>query len=370
MIQDDDYADRIFPASTLEPLMAPLRHAGISPVRALQAAGLRERDVLAPDTLVSIDQMVAVYQAVIAEPFDPMLAYRLGLAFHVTTYGMYGFAVLSTAYAAQALEVALQYHRLGSPLARPTLLVGEPSARWKFTVIPHPRIVGALYEFLSRLHLAIFAALYSEVIDDDLSGMRAGLAFDLAPDEAAVVEQLMGLKVERVRGRDSWIRLDSGRLSRPTRMGSPAVNRMLLAICDEQIEELRKRKGVAGQLRTILIANSCRPLSATVAANRMGTTERSLARRLAAEGTSFRAVLDDVRLQAAIGYLRDTELTVEVIADVMGFSDAANFRRAFRRWTGDAPRHYRSRLRRLGRATGPARTLPLPGSRLSLIGRN
>jgi AraC-like DNA-binding protein len=335
------HAERIYSTAMLEPLVGALRRAGLSPERALRAAGLREEDVISPETRVSIDQTLLVYQSIVAETQDPMLAYRLGLAFHVTTYGMYGFAVLSSADGRQALEIALQYHRLGSPLVRPRLSVEGPSTRWIFSPLSHPRMVAELYEFVVRLHVGIFVRLYDEVVGDDLAGVGAGLAFDLALDEAAMVEQLTGLKVEQAQGEATWIRVDSARLGRPTRMGSPAVNRALLQICDDQIAALRRREGLAGRLRTILIMNGCRVLSQEAAARRLGMTERTLRRRLAEEGASFRAVHDDVQLQAAIGYLRDTELTVEVIAETLGFSDAANFRRAFRRWTGRPPLDYR-----------------------------
>lgn len=341
---ENAYGDRVYPTSMLEPLVQPLRQAGLSPERALLAAGLNEEDVQSPATLVSVDQILLVYQAIVAEMRDPMLAYRLGLSFHVTTYGMYGFAMLSSVDNRGALEIALQYHRLGSPLARPRLSLEGPGARWIFAPIPHPRLFGALYEFVVRLHVGIFARLYGEVAGEDVADIRAGLAFDLAPDEAAVVEQLTGLKVEQSQGKETWIRVDSARLERPTQMGSHAVNCMLLQICDEQIEALRKREGLGGRLRSVLIMNGCRVLGLQAAARRLGMTERSLRRRLADEGTSFRTVHDDVQLQAAIGYLRDTQLTVEAIAEALGFSDAANFRRAFRRWTGKPPLDYR-RLR-------------------------
>ena len=46
-------------------------------------------------------------------------------------------------------------------------------------------------------------------------------------------------------------------------------------------------------------------------------------------------------MQLAINYLRDTELTVEEIACALGFSEAANFRQAFHRWTDSAPIEFR-----------------------------
>ena len=70
--------------------------------------------------------------------------------------------------------------------------------------------------------------------------------------------------------------------------------------------------------------------------------ERTLRRKLREEGTSFRELVDQLRMDMAIKYLRDTDLTVEAISESLGFSDAANFRQAFRRWTNAAPQAYRN----------------------------
>jgi AraC-like DNA-binding protein len=68
---------------------------------------------------------------------------------------------------------------------------------------------------------------------------------------------------------------------------------------------------------------------------------RTLKRKLAEEGTSYSDLTDQVQLGRAVS-LRRSVLTVDEIADRLGYSDAANFTRAFRRWTGKSPRAYRN----------------------------
>ena len=60
------------------------------------------------------------------------------------------------------------------------------------------------------------------------------------------------------------------------------------------------------------------------------------------QGFSFRELHDELRTQIALKYLRSTDLANEDIALALGFSDAANFRRAFHRWTGKAPSDIRN----------------------------
>jgi AraC-like DNA-binding protein len=77
------------------------------------------------------------------------------------------------------------------------------------------------------------------------------------------------------------------------------------------------------------------------AARMMRTSPRTLQRRLGAEQTSFDQIVDKVRADLAISYLRDSDLTVAAIAEILQFSETSALSRAFRRWYGLAPAEVR-----------------------------
>ena len=83
-----------------------------------------------------------------------------------------------------------------------------------------------------------------------------------------------------------------------------------------------------------------RPQIATI----LGMSERTLHRRLAAEGTSFQRLLDDTRRELAQHYLGQRNVSLADTAYLLGFSDQSSFFRASRRWFGSSPRDYRLRL--------------------------
>lgn len=68
----------------------------------------------------------------------------------------------------------------------------------------------------------------------------------------------------------------------------------------------------------------------------------TLRRRLDAEGATFQGVKDDLRRDAAIHYLCSTQLSVSAVAGLLCFQEVSAFRRAFKKWTGVRPTHYRS----------------------------
>lgn len=79
-------------------------------------------------------------------------------------------------------------------------------------------------------------------------------------------------------------------------------------------------------------------------AEKVGLTRRSLQRRLETHGTTFAAVLDDVLRARATELVADTSKPITEIALALGYADSSHFTRAFKRWTGLAPKSYRQML--------------------------
>jgi AraC-like DNA-binding protein len=116
-----------------------------------------------------------------------------------------------------------------------------------------------------------------------------------------------------------------------------------IAQCEVALSELDQEDAVA-RTRSFINATMIRePASLCIddAAKFMGMSTRTLIRRLGNDGTSFQELRDSARQDLALRLLRKPNLTVESIAAATGFSDAANFSRAFKRWFGASPRRYR-----------------------------
>jgi len=74
----------------------------------------------------------------------------------------------------------------------------------------------------------------------------------------------------------------------------------------------------------------------------MGMSPRTLSRKLAAEGTSFFQLLDDLRKSLSKSYLRDSDLMLAEIAFLLGYAGLSSFNDAFKRWTGHSPGQFRT----------------------------
>jgi AraC-like DNA-binding protein len=85
--------------------------------------------------------------------------------------------------------------------------------------------------------------------------------------------------------------------------------------------------------------------SVATIARELAMSVRTLSRRLVDDGTSFRAVQDDVRHKLAVALLSDAKVSIAEVAFFLGYAEPAPFHRSFKRWTGKTPQAYRAMLR-------------------------
>ena len=130
----------------------------------------------------------------------------------------------------------------------------------------------------------------------------------------------------------------------PLTHSDPYLNKLLLKDCEAALAD---RKGDVSRLRTrvenaisLLLPHGRVPVE-NVAGN-LGMSRRSLARKLSDEGLNFTDILQELRRDLAVRYLRDRKLHVSKIAWLLGFNEVSAFTHAFKRWTGKTPRQMRT----------------------------
>lgn len=133
-------------------------------------------------------------------------------------------------------------------------------------------------------------------------------------------------------------------LAAPVRGADPTLGELLERHAAELLARLPARDDLVHRVRAHLaraLPGEVPAIEATAKA--LGSSARTLQRALRAEGTSYQAVVDEVRRDLALGFLREPQRTVSEVAFLVGFTEVAAFTRAFRRWTGEVPSAYRQR---------------------------
>jgi AraC-like DNA-binding protein len=192
------------------------------------------------------------------------------------------------------------------------------------------------------LQFGIHISLHRDVMGPSFVAQEFRVTYD-PPDDANTYPATFGCKVLFGQPENELV-FDAGWLDGPPILGNEISYSTLAQLCDELLEELQLHIGLAGKVREILLVNLARPTSFSAVAKHLAITPRTLRRKLREENTSYRDLIDELRMHVAIRYLRDTQLTIEDIAGSLGYSEAANFRHAFRRWTERAPQDFRRML--------------------------
>ena len=138
--------------------------------------------------------------------------------------------------------------------------------------------------------------------------------------------------------------LREAELALPLSARDPAMAALHERLVEEELERL-EGTSTSRRVRRFLAEGLARaePRREQVAAA-LKLSDRTLQRRLQAEGTSFQQLLDDTRRELAQLYLRKPLHSLSHVAEQLGFEDPSNFFRACKRWFGESPGRYRARF--------------------------
>jgi AraC-like DNA-binding protein len=336
-------ADRIYPPTKLSAVVDALVAGGVLNEEALQDVGVGANELHSPDTLISLEQLLTVCRNAIRLSRDPSLPFRIGSMIHVSAYGMYGYAILCGTDFRKTFDFCIRYHVLAAPLVTLAFAERDGQAIWSIDPILHPLVDQQLYRFVTEMQIGVHLSLQRDVMGSSFQPKEVMLTYPPA-DDFRLFEDMIGCKVHFGGPANQFI-FDRKWMDAPPSLGNRTTYAAIVNLCDALLADLSLRTGIAGKVRASLLQDIARRLTFAETAKLLGTTTRTLRRQLRQQGTSFRELVDELRAQIAVKYLRDTIMTNEEIATAVGFSDSANFRHAFRRWTGKTPGEFRRNVR-------------------------
>jgi AraC-like DNA-binding protein len=330
--------ERVYPPYKIAVLGRVLEEQGQPIAALLEGTDIDPAGVDRAQTRISRRQLTTAYRNAIRISRDPAIALEVGSRMRVTTYGMYGYAMMSSASLGEALAFGIKYHEMATPTVRMALDLDDDEATAIFAV---EDVLGDedLLAFNLELQLSLALSLVRDLIGDDFALAEVRASYP-RPRHAERYAAHFRCPVAFDQARDE-LRFDEWWLRRPLLRSNPITLEVAREICDRTLRDMALGGGVARQVNEVISGDLRRYCDVESVAAELGTTSRTLRRRLADEGTTFQDLLREIRAHFAITYLRETEMKIEDIADRVGFSDAANFRHAFRRWTGKSPSEYR-----------------------------
>jgi AraC-like DNA-binding protein len=334
------------PIAYLELLLEILSERGFPPSDLFE--GLPIQASLLAEPRMSAIQWTRLVLRALELTEDPGLGYEYGLRMRPTAHGLLGYAAMTAGTMREAIEIVLRYAR-----ARQVHFdfdLEEHDNERQLVVrerFPIPVMRTFFYEnVLLGLARGSAILLGRELLDFP----DCEICFDTSEPAyyGAWRSRLPGLRFDEP---VNAVRFPAKYLDYRPALADPHASRQAIALCER---ELSYALDAAGTIRASVleeIAYFCDhggypPLDEVAARLRVST--RTLKRRLQEEGTSFMALLNEKRTRDARDLLARTNLSVQEIAERLGYQNPANFSRAFARAAGQTPTDYRGAAKKRG----------------------
>ncbi|WP_347902800.1 AraC family transcriptional regulator [Pseudomonas purpurea] len=315
-------------------VLSTFKAEGLSSEALLAGSGISAADLSRTDTRITTNQEMQVCANAVALKRD--IGLELGRRMHVSSYGMLGYALLTSATFGDALHLALRYPALLGTLFELSL---EDDGE---------RIWFCARDYRENPALAVFNAEFCvvslKVICDDLLGhplpLLAARLEHPAPDYQARYAERFDCPLH-FDACDNAFAFDKRWLDQPLPLADPITHQAMAERCRKQNLEFTGRQAWLGRIRQLLSAQLDAAPGLEGLAEQMNCSARTLRRHLKDLGCSYQELLDELRFERAKQMLCEDQLPVYRIAEALGFSETASFRHAFVRWSGVAPSQFR-----------------------------
>ena len=263
---------------------------------------------------------------------------RLGQRQSIGNFGLLGLAMMTARSFGDAVAIGLQYAPLSGSLMDLELEASDPEA---LAMVARPRTDdAAILPFLCEELYASVLMLCRGLVGPAFRPLRLELAYP-APAYAREYEALFGCEVRFDMPRNREL-VDPAWMAYQLPTWNPVSARQALALCRTLMPGRERSGELVASVRSLLRGRLQGNPRLTEIATELHLTERTLRRQLATAGTSFQQLHDQVRRERACDLLQERELPIALVGASVGFRDAREFRRAFKRWTGTTPSQARS----------------------------
>ena len=320
----------------LSVLLELLAERGIGEQQILNETGL-ERAQLFDTSRVNVARFDVVCRTALELSGNPQLGLHLGSRINVPSQGIFGFALMSCSTVGDALKLLVRYSRVISPSTRIELNHVDRGAELVARA-------GQLPEDLERFYCEV---LFAAVVNSGLilAGEQTGnllVELDYEPSgNQLLYRQTLGEGVRFNCARKALC-FDQQSLAAEISSANPFAGDLFRRECDRLFSPDSQRGPVSERVQQGLIQSGSNFPTCAAMASQLHMSESTLQRRLGEEGWRYQNLLDQVRYRLAREYLLGTTLAGSEIADLLGFSDATNFRRSFKRWSQTTPSQLRA----------------------------
>ena len=314
-----------------------LEEFGVAPADVLRLAGLPSALFDQERIRVSTEGLFALYRGIGQASRDPAIGLTLGTEPRVERYDPIGIAAVSARSFRDALQRLARYKQLLCPEELSIVERRDECRvqfRWVLAQEPEPPV---LVDVCFARVLDIARRGTGERVTPKRLELRG------SPGTRAMYESHFGCPA-RLDARQNTIVFAKGDLDKPFLTHNPDLFATIGPQLEAELKQALASRAIGDRVKGVLtpLLAGRRPGIEDVA-KELGTSPRTLQRRLAQDGLSFQQLLQEARRELARHYLLHSSLELSETAYLLGYEDAHSFFRAFHEWEGSPPGEWRER---------------------------
>lgn len=311
---------------------------GIAPGPLLKKAGMTEQQIGDRGVRLKVHQQIRFLNLVAEAIEDECLGFHLALAPDLRELGFLYYVAASSDDLERAVRRTARYGSMVNEGFALRCLEGDETG----IAMGYVGVSRHLDRHQMEFCLTFLVRLVRHLTGVQLTASRVALAHRRSA-RSSELSAFLGCDIEFAESADE-IAFPAATRTIPLVSADPYLNELLSANFEEA---LSRRLATRSSLRTA-VENAIVPLlphgKARVSeiARQLGLSERTLARRLVAEGATYSEILETLRCDLARQYLADPGLSISQVAWLLGYEETSAFTHAFKRWMGMTPREARA----------------------------
>lgn len=303
----------------------------------LKFSGISVDTFLHEDIYITRQAQVQILRNVAKLSNDLYLGLKIGKVLSSSTHGAMGFLINSSPNFLVALEAAQHYMPTRMSLININI---QKSTRFiECHIIFDPHVEADLIALLSEIIAGIFFE-YAEFLTGKALD-EVEISFQHSKPDYPYHEYLAGYHQFSQSGFS--LRIPVHICLTPNSCASHHSYLLANQECEKLLNQLdAHKKSTTYRVQKLLLSEQLGDINEKDIASALFISKRTLHRQLIKENTSFKQIREDVLSKQAIAYLINSSISIDSIAALLGYHDASNFRRAFRRWFNTTPHNYRN----------------------------
>jgi len=326
-------SEHTVPIALVSQLVRLAKRWQVDAAELLTEVGISEKALEDPLERIPVATMCKLLDLARTLTAEPGLGYYLGLQTRATLYGFLGFAFLSASTVRDALNLSIHFAPIFSTALSVDLRVEGRVASLSF----EERADFGSVRDIVLISTIVGAREMGRATTGRDTGGSADFAFPEPDYHARFAHLALYSRFDQPVNR---IQFDAAVLDFAIVTGDPVALLLARRQCERELDQLGFRTAFADRVRRLVAGDHDFDSLDQIAAH-LDLSPRTVRRRLAAEGVSFSALVDQGRRDKALRLVRSSRLSIEDVARQLGYTTASSFVRAFHRWTGKTPLQYR-----------------------------